>query len=247
MSKILFVMTGADHWTLADGTRHPTGFWAEEAVAPYEAFKAAGHEIVVATPGGVVPTLDKGSLAPPWACPGRRSTSTSAARTTLSASSPGACTSRRWSGPGGGRGRGSPVRRAYPGRPGRQARPGPPARRDSPHTAELLDAQARLFGSVCTAFTADLRRLLIGLFTEAGTAGGTEPAEAADICIALVIGLESVADGRRLLAPATDVLVDGLLRCRAQPWSVRRSRTSRTNSHQRMFSCSNAMPRARVR
>lgn len=64
MSKILFVMTGVDHWTLADGTRHPTGFWAEEAVAPYEAFKAAGHEIVVATPGGVVPTVDKASLAP---------------------------------------------------------------------------------------------------------------------------------------------------------------------------------------
>ncbi|MFI6422463.1 type 1 glutamine amidotransferase domain-containing protein [Streptomyces sp. NPDC050842] len=64
MSKILLVMTGADHWTLADGTKHPTGFWAEEAVAPYEAFKAAGHEIVVATPGGVVPTVDRGSLAP---------------------------------------------------------------------------------------------------------------------------------------------------------------------------------------
>jgi len=63
MSKILFVLTGVDHWTLADGTRHPTGFWAEEAVAPYEAFKGAGHEIVVATPGGVVPTVDKGSLA----------------------------------------------------------------------------------------------------------------------------------------------------------------------------------------
>ncbi|MER7620865.1 type 1 glutamine amidotransferase domain-containing protein [Streptomyces sp. NPDC126503] len=64
MSKILFVMSGADHWTLADGTRHPTGFWAEEAVAPYEAFTAAGHEVVVATPGGVVPTVDKASLAP---------------------------------------------------------------------------------------------------------------------------------------------------------------------------------------
>ncbi|MFE7515072.1 type 1 glutamine amidotransferase domain-containing protein [Streptomyces sp. NPDC057540] len=64
MSKILFVLTGADHWTLADGTRHPSGFWAEEAVAPYEAFKAAGHEITVATPGGVVPTVDAGSLAP---------------------------------------------------------------------------------------------------------------------------------------------------------------------------------------
>ncbi|MFD7299380.1 type 1 glutamine amidotransferase domain-containing protein [Streptomyces pharetrae] len=63
MSKILFVMTGADHWTLNDGTRHPTGFWAEEAVAPYETFRAAGHEIVVATPGGVVPTVDKASLA----------------------------------------------------------------------------------------------------------------------------------------------------------------------------------------
>ncbi|MFE9399608.1 type 1 glutamine amidotransferase domain-containing protein [Streptomyces flavidovirens] len=64
MSKILFVVTGADHWTLADGTRHPTGFWAEEVVAPYEAFTGAGHEVVVATPGGVVPTVDRASLAP---------------------------------------------------------------------------------------------------------------------------------------------------------------------------------------
>ncbi|MFF3245946.1 type 1 glutamine amidotransferase domain-containing protein [Streptomyces sp. NPDC002870] len=64
MPKILFVMTGADHWTLADGSKHPTGFWAEEAVTPYQAFRAAGHEIVVATPGGVVPPLDQGSLAP---------------------------------------------------------------------------------------------------------------------------------------------------------------------------------------
>ncbi|MEV0918158.1 type 1 glutamine amidotransferase domain-containing protein [Streptomyces sp. NPDC049967] len=64
MAKILFVMTGSDHWTLADGSLHPTGFWAEEAVAPYESFKAAGYEVVVATPGGVVPTVDRGSLAP---------------------------------------------------------------------------------------------------------------------------------------------------------------------------------------
>ncbi|MEU5598363.1 type 1 glutamine amidotransferase domain-containing protein [Streptomyces sp. NPDC020298] len=63
MSKILFVMTGADHWTLADGSKHPTGFWAEEAAAPYRAFREAGHDIVVATPGGVVPTVDAGSLA----------------------------------------------------------------------------------------------------------------------------------------------------------------------------------------
>ncbi|MET9799164.1 type 1 glutamine amidotransferase domain-containing protein [Streptomyces sp. NPDC006368] len=63
MSKILFVMTGSDHWTLADGTKHPTGFWAEEAVAPYEAFTAAGHEVVIATPGGVVPPVDEASLS----------------------------------------------------------------------------------------------------------------------------------------------------------------------------------------
>ncbi|BBJ46343.1 hypothetical protein SSPO_090610 [Streptomyces antimycoticus] len=64
MAKILFVMTGADQWTLADGTKHPTGYWADEAVAPYEAFKAAGHEITVATPGGVVPPVDAASLSP---------------------------------------------------------------------------------------------------------------------------------------------------------------------------------------
>lgn len=64
MSKILFVMTGADEWTLADGTKHPTGFWAEEAVVPLEAFRAAGHQVTVATPGGVVPPVDAGSLAP---------------------------------------------------------------------------------------------------------------------------------------------------------------------------------------
>ncbi|WP_067828225.1 type 1 glutamine amidotransferase domain-containing protein [Nocardia inohanensis] len=62
MAKILFVMTGVDYWTLADGTRHPTGYWAEEFAAPYEAFIAAGHEIVVATPGGVIPAVDRGSL-----------------------------------------------------------------------------------------------------------------------------------------------------------------------------------------
>ncbi|MBE9375990.1 type 1 glutamine amidotransferase domain-containing protein [Saccharopolyspora sp. HNM0983] len=63
MAKILFAMTGTDQWTLADGTKHPTGFWAEEFTAPYEVFREAGHEITVATPGGVVPPVDGGSLA----------------------------------------------------------------------------------------------------------------------------------------------------------------------------------------
>lgn len=63
MAKILFIMTGADEWTLNDGSKHTTGYWAEEAVVPLEAFKNAGHAITVATPGGVVPPVDLGSLA----------------------------------------------------------------------------------------------------------------------------------------------------------------------------------------
>ncbi|WP_199040257.1 type 1 glutamine amidotransferase domain-containing protein [Glycomyces salinus] len=64
MAKILFIMTGSGTWTLADGTAHPTGYWADEAVIPLEAFKDAGHEVTVATPGGVVPPVDQGSLSP---------------------------------------------------------------------------------------------------------------------------------------------------------------------------------------
>ncbi|MEU0882493.1 type 1 glutamine amidotransferase domain-containing protein [Lentzea sp. NPDC005914] len=64
MPKILFVITAADHWTLADGTEHPAGFWAEEAIGPYQVFKDAGYEIAAATPGGVPPTADALSLTP---------------------------------------------------------------------------------------------------------------------------------------------------------------------------------------
>ncbi|WP_433180513.1 type 1 glutamine amidotransferase domain-containing protein [Actinoallomurus sp. CA-150999] len=67
MAKILFVVTGASYWTLKDGTRHPTGYWAEEFTAPYSALTEAGHEIVVATPGGVVPHVDVMSLRPSMA------------------------------------------------------------------------------------------------------------------------------------------------------------------------------------
>ncbi|ETK38142.1 type 1 glutamine amidotransferase domain-containing protein [Microbispora sp. ATCC PTA-5024] len=67
MAKLLFVMTGASYWTLKDGTRHATGYWAEEFAAPYKALTEAGHEIVVATPGGVVPTVDMMSLRPDMA------------------------------------------------------------------------------------------------------------------------------------------------------------------------------------
>jgi putative intracellular protease/amidase len=67
MGKLLFVMTGAAYWTLRDGTRHATGYWAEEFAAPYRTLTAAGHQVVVATPGGVVPTVDMMSLRPEMA------------------------------------------------------------------------------------------------------------------------------------------------------------------------------------
>ncbi|MEV7871358.1 type 1 glutamine amidotransferase domain-containing protein [Streptomyces sp. NPDC088124] len=67
MAKILFVMTGATYWTLKDGTRHATGYWAEEFAAPYKALTDAGHEIVVATPGAVTPNVDMMSLRPSMA------------------------------------------------------------------------------------------------------------------------------------------------------------------------------------
>ena len=64
MSSVLFVVTGASSWTLSDGSKHPTGYWAEELVAPYQVFTGAGHQVVLATPGGVVPVVDEASLAP---------------------------------------------------------------------------------------------------------------------------------------------------------------------------------------
>ena len=36
MARILFVLTGASYWTLADGTRDATGYWAEKFAAPEE-------------------------------------------------------------------------------------------------------------------------------------------------------------------------------------------------------------------
>jgi putative intracellular protease/amidase/uncharacterized protein (DUF2267 family) len=64
MPALLVVLTGADHWTLNDGTAHPTGFWAEELLAPMGIFDEAGVDVTIATPGGARPTVDEASLSP---------------------------------------------------------------------------------------------------------------------------------------------------------------------------------------
>lgn len=62
MTKVLFVLTGAEHWWLKDGATHAGGFWSPEFVYPHHAFAEAGYEITVATLGGVPAPVDEASL-----------------------------------------------------------------------------------------------------------------------------------------------------------------------------------------
>src|ERR1700729_1027924 len=61
--RLLVVLTGADTWTLADGTSHPTGFWAEEFVEPMRVFRDAGVDTTAATPHGAAPPVDAATLS----------------------------------------------------------------------------------------------------------------------------------------------------------------------------------------
>ncbi|QIB47402.1 TetR/AcrR family transcriptional regulator [Streptomyces aureoverticillatus] len=105
----------------------------------------------------------------------------------------------------------------------------------SPHIAELLDAKARLSGDICDAFTGRIRELLVEQFAAAETDDAARvfpvdaararptgparvrPADAADICLAVVIGLETHPEAARLLPPAVDALLTGLLPAPAGP------------------------------
>lgn len=62
MADVLMVVTAADTITLADGSAHPTGFWAEELVELHRGLRAAGHRVAIATPGGARPPVDPASL-----------------------------------------------------------------------------------------------------------------------------------------------------------------------------------------
>ena len=62
MANILMVVSAADSLTMKDGSKHPTGYWAEELVVAHRALLEAGHTVDVATPGGIKPTVDEVSL-----------------------------------------------------------------------------------------------------------------------------------------------------------------------------------------
>ena len=63
MAKILILMTKAKTLGLLDGTQHPSGFWAEEFVVPYDRFLKEGYEVDLATVGGETPYPDQSSLS----------------------------------------------------------------------------------------------------------------------------------------------------------------------------------------
>lgn len=63
MTRIAYLVTSARELTLADGTGHPTGCFAEEALKPYERFESAGFDVTVITPDGQPPYADPYGLS----------------------------------------------------------------------------------------------------------------------------------------------------------------------------------------
>ena len=64
MTRLLFLVSSARVFPLADGTLYPTGYFAEEALKPYDRFVAAGVDLTVATPDGQPPEPDPYGLEP---------------------------------------------------------------------------------------------------------------------------------------------------------------------------------------
>lgn len=63
MTRIAYLVTSAREMALADGTPHPTGYFAEEALKPYQRFVAAGLDVTVITPDGQPPHADPYGLS----------------------------------------------------------------------------------------------------------------------------------------------------------------------------------------
>jgi len=64
VARVLMIVTSAREFPLARDQSHPTGYFAEEVLKPYDRFVAAGLEVVVATPDGQPPQVDPYSLEP---------------------------------------------------------------------------------------------------------------------------------------------------------------------------------------
>ncbi|MDO5639172.1 MAG: type 1 glutamine amidotransferase domain-containing protein [Neisseria sp.] len=62
--KVLLVTTSADELTFKDGRIHRTGYFLGELTEPAQELIKAGYEVVVATPDGNTPPVDKNSINP---------------------------------------------------------------------------------------------------------------------------------------------------------------------------------------
>jgi putative intracellular protease/amidase len=60
--KVLFILSGAKLLTMKDGSYHSTGYWSQELLTPYRAFRDEGYGADFATPAGHRPVPDERSL-----------------------------------------------------------------------------------------------------------------------------------------------------------------------------------------
>lgn len=66
LGTVLIILSGVGHVSLRGGGQHPTGYFLPELATPLQAVLAAGYTPVFATPGGVVPVVDRVSDKPMW-------------------------------------------------------------------------------------------------------------------------------------------------------------------------------------
>ena len=64
MARLLMIVSSARSIDLASDKEHPTGYFADEVLKPYDKFTAAGVEVVFATPDGATPQADPYGLKP---------------------------------------------------------------------------------------------------------------------------------------------------------------------------------------
>jgi putative intracellular protease/amidase len=58
MARLLMIVSSARSIDLASDKEHPTGYFADEVIKPYDKFTAAGIEVAFATPDGATPQAD---------------------------------------------------------------------------------------------------------------------------------------------------------------------------------------------
>ncbi len=64
MARLLMIVSSARSIDLASDKEHPTGYFADEVLKPYDKFTAVGVEVAFATPDGATPQADPYGLKP---------------------------------------------------------------------------------------------------------------------------------------------------------------------------------------